>query len=519
MATGKRFGFARALWPSDSVSTSELRLGLRMLLFDGICTQVMLVLTGGAFLVAFALLLGASGKTIGIIAAMAPLAQVLQLPSVFLVRRLGLRKALVTTTAGVSRLFLLVMAAVPWLLPAHLRLPVFTLALFLFFAVGAVGGSAFGPWMRDLVPSRVLGRYFGRRLAYAVAVGAVAAILAGLGVDHYLAHFTPATGAYSIIYVVGASAGFLGVFFLSRIPEPRMSTPPSRGVIAAVREPFGDANFRRLLSFMASWSFAANLAAPFYAVYMLDRLGMRMTAVMALFLLSQAAYVSFLGIWGRLADRLTHKAVLSVSGPLFMVSIGLWIFTTMPGKYFLTLPLLAAIHVLAGISTAGVMLSAWNITLKLAPKESSTTYLAANALVCGISATVAPILAGFALDLLSQRGLAITLGTRSAEGAAVFPALQLRGLDLVFAAAVVVGFYALRRLALVQERGSLKEKLPLSELAAEVRTTVRSISNVAGLRPLSSFPYGILRRQRPPEADAERPPAETAPGEDVSPLE
>jgi MFS family permease len=479
-----------------------------MLLLDGICTQVMLVLTGGAFLVAFALLLGASGKTIGVIAAMGPLAQVLQLPSVFLVRRLGLRKAVVTATAGVSRFFLVVMAAVPWFVPPQLRLSVFALSLFMFFGVGAVGGSAFGPWMRDLVPSRVLGRYFGTRLAYAVAVGAAAAILAGLGVDYYLGHFASAAGAYSILYVVGASVGFLGVFFLSRIPEPRMTTPPSRGVIAAVREPFRDANFRRLLRFMGSWSFAANLAAPFYAVYMLERLEMGMTVVMALFLLSQTAYVSFLGIWGRLADRLTHKAVLSVSGPLFMVSIGLWIFTTMPGRYFLTLPLLATIHVLAGVSTAGVMLSAWNITLKLAPRESSTTYLAANALVCGVSATVAPILAGFALDFLTSSGFAITVGSRSSSGGAAFPALQLQGLDLVFAAAVVVGFYALRRLAFVQERGSLKEKLPLSELAAEVRATVRSISNVAGLRPLSSFPYGILRRPATSEANESLPPDE-----------
>ncbi len=494
--------FLKHLWPSDSVTSADLRLGLRMLLFDGICSQVMLVLTGGAFLVAFALLLGATGKTIGILAAMGPLAQVLQLPSVFLVRRLGLRKALVTTTAGASRFFLLVMAAVPWFVPQTLRLPVFTLSLFLFWGVGAVGGSAFGPWMRDLVPSRVLGRYFGTRLTYAVAVGAVAAILAGVGVDWYRDHFSVETGAFSILYVVGASVGFLGVFFLSRIPEPRMSTPPAQGIIAAVREPFRDANFRKLLAFMASWSFAANLAAPFYAVYMLQRLGIRMTVVMLLFLLSQLAYVSFLGIWGRLADRLTHKAVLSVSGPLFMVSIGLWLFTTMPGKYFLTFPLLAAIHILAGISTAGVMLSAWNITLKLAPKESSTTYLAANALVCGVAATVAPILAGIALDMLSDAGFALTLGSRSAGGGAAFPALQLRGLDIVFGAAVVFGFYALRRLALVQERGSLKEKLPLSELAAEVRTTVRSISNVAGLRQLSNFPYGILRRQAPPE-DAE----------------
>jgi hypothetical protein len=53
-----------------------------MLLPDGVCTQAMLVLTGGAFVVALALLLGASHKLIGVIAAAGAIAQVLQLPGV-----------------------------------------------------------------------------------------------------------------------------------------------------------------------------------------------------------------------------------------------------------------------------------------------------------------------------------------------------------------------------------------------------------------------------------------------------
>ncbi len=143
------------------------------------------------------------------------------------------------------------------------------------------------------------------------------------------------------------------------------------------------------------------------------------------------------------------------------------------------------------------MLSAWNMSLKLAPKDSSMTYLAANALVCGIAATVAPLLAGVAADWLAASGASLTLGHRSADGAASFPALSLHGLDFVFAFAVLAGAYALRRLAMIQERGSLKDKLPLAEIAAEMRTTMRNVSNVAGLRPLWGFPYGILRRGAP----------------------
>ena len=84
----------KRLRPQDALTGAELRSGLSMLLLDGVCTQVMLVLSGGAFLVAFALILGASHKVIGLISAIGPFAQILQLPSVFLVERVGLRKAL-----------------------------------------------------------------------------------------------------------------------------------------------------------------------------------------------------------------------------------------------------------------------------------------------------------------------------------------------------------------------------------------------------------------------------------------
>ncbi len=48
----------------EQINEADITRGLRMLLFDGICSQAMGVLTGGAFLVAFALLLGASNTVI-----------------------------------------------------------------------------------------------------------------------------------------------------------------------------------------------------------------------------------------------------------------------------------------------------------------------------------------------------------------------------------------------------------------------------------------------------------------------
>ncbi|MGD8414556.1 MAG: MFS transporter, partial [Candidatus Latescibacterota bacterium] len=202
----------------------------------------------------------------------------------------------------------------------------------------------------------------------------------------------------------------------------------------------------------------------------------------------------FFRVWGRLADRFTNKSVLSVSGPMFIMSIALWPFTTMPEHYVLTVPLLVLIHVLAGMSTAGVNLCTANIALKLAPRGDATSFLATNALVGGAAATVAPILAGFGADWFSDKTLDLSFrwiaGTKPPLGLSV---LSLSGLDFLFAIAVVAGLLAMHRLLAVREEGEVEEKVVLESLTLQTRKAVRHLSNVAGLRHLTYFPYEILK--------------------------
>jgi MFS family permease len=105
---------------------------------------------------------------------------------------------------------------------------------------------------------------------------------------------------------------------------------------------------------------------------MLKRLQLDMFLLIALLVVSQLMNLTFLRFGGRFSDRYSNKSVLGVSGPLFIWCILAWTFTTMPEKYVLTFPLLVAIHIFMGISTAGVTLASGNIGLKLAPKGQAT---------------------------------------------------------------------------------------------------------------------------------------------------
>jgi hypothetical protein len=175
----------KRLQPQDNVSPAELKTGMRMLLYDGMCSQVMGVLVGGAFLVAFAVLLGASNLVIGLIAALGPLTQILQIPTIFLLERAGVRKALVVPASFLSRLFWFAAAAVPFLIPAPYQIAAFLLVITLYYALGTISGLAFNSWMRDLIPDELRGKFWSRRLTAATAVAAFIGLAAGAGVDLY----------------------------------------------------------------------------------------------------------------------------------------------------------------------------------------------------------------------------------------------------------------------------------------------------------------------------------------------
>jgi MFS family permease len=485
----------RWLTPQPTLSTQDTRRALQLLVLDGAMSQILLVLTTGAFLIGFALQLHASNTVIGLLAAVGPLSQIIQIPTIFLVERLRMRKAITVGMSFIARLFWLLIAATPWIIPVPYQIPSVIIFLSCYFGLGAMSGCSFNSWVKDVVPEQFMGTFFARRLGAATLAGAVLSLVAGIGVDSYGHRHENTLGAYSILFVFAAIVGLIGTGFLSRIAEPIMPETPHRKLADVLAEPWRDRKFRPLLVFLGLWNFAVNFAAPFFGVYMLRELDMTMTDVLALSVMSQLVNVFFFGAWGRVADRFSNKSVLSFSGPLFILSFIMWPFLTMPNPHMLTFPLLIAIHVLSGMSTAGVTLCGGNIALKMAPRGKATAYLATVALVAGIAATVSPILAGFAADYFGPYEMKVTLEVMQwVEQRTHFavPTIDLRGLDFVFLFAFGLGILAMHRLLAVQEEGEVKEADVAQHMWIEIRRVVRQISTVAGMRQLTSFPYGML---------------------------
>ncbi len=483
--------------PSGQLSKQEVERGLRAVIKDGVMSHLMGVLTGGAFLVGLALKLGASNAQIGLLAAILPLSQVIQIPAILLVNHVKSRKKVVVTTALIGRAAWVLAALSPFLFSASLGLIVLIGTVFLQSFASSVGGCAWNSWLRDLVPESRMGRFFSLRSRIAIFLGLFASLMAGRLVDMWPHRFPGfELGGYTVLFSAGCLAGMAGVYFISRIPDIPMIIHDS-GLLALFKKPFHDKNYLRLLKFLAVWYFAVNLAAPFFTVYMMKRLGMSMTGIAVMSIVSQVSNMVFLGLWGKWADHFSNKSVLAVSGPLYMCTIFAWTFTSVTNQDLFTWPLLAAVHVFMGISMAGVSLAVGNIGLKLAPRGQATVYLVVLSLVNAVAAGTAPIIGGKLADFFSHRSLSFALQWTGAGGNLILRPINLRHWDFLFGLAFLIGFYALRRLALVEETGHTDDKVVFKELLAIVKRPFRMMSSRAGMRrPAVSLSAALVRRDQ-----------------------
>ncbi len=482
----------------DTLTEEEVQSGLRAVIRDGMASTSMATLTGGPFLVAFALKLGASNLVIGLLAAIPPLAQLLQIPSVYLVEKMRNRRTISFSTSTGGRVLWLFIALIPFLFPKEASLNFLIVAIMLNSAFSAVSNCSWNSWMRDLVPQDRLGAFFSRRMSLSMGLSIALSLASAFYIDYWKKQFPNfELYGYSILFAAGFIAGMIGVYFISTIPEPRIGPiEEKKNLFTLFLQPFKDSNFKQLIMFLGSWNFAVNLAAPFFTVYMLKRLQLDLSVIIAFTVLSQIMNLVFLRLWGNFSDRFSNKSVLGVSGPLFMGCIIAFAFTTMPEKHILTIPLLVVIHILMGISTAGVTLASGNIGLKLAPKGQATAYLAANNLVNSLAAGIAPVLGGKFVDFFAERQLSLVFKWTSPGRDLAFDTLNFQHWDFFFLFAFLIGLYCIHRLTRVKESGEVEEEIVIHELITQVRRNMRNLSTVGGLRHMVTFPVSVVHLPR-----------------------
>ena len=494
--------------PKPILSDEEVQAGLKWWTLEGMASQGFWSITTSGFLAAYALALGCNNLQIGILASLPLLMQPLQIFFIPLIEKLRWRKAISLLAWIPAQLLWIPIALIPFFMnvPSDGAVAILLGVIAIRGVFAALNNCAWNGWIRDLIPQHILGSSFARRQARATLVAMVFGLLAAYFVAYWEGRTTGETEAigYTIALLFGIV--FLGLsspVFMSKMPEPLMQSPPGprQSLFTMLIEPFRDRSYRPLLGFLFFWGMALNMAIPFFAVYMLQRLEMPLTAVIGFTVLSQLFNIVFFRVWGRLSDQFGIKAILSVSASLYLLVILGWTFTTFPERYFFTVPLLVILHILAGIASAGVTLGTGTLAMKVAPEGKATSYLATAAVATSLGAGLGPLLGGMFADYFSVRELSLDLTWIDPNETVEFSALSLTGFDFLFGIAFLLGIFTLNFLVTLREEGEVSRDVVLNALFDPGRQFSRPMSSVPGLNFLGQFPYGYIRRVPVPGLD------------------
>lgn len=483
------------LRPDENVTPEDLARGRRALVRDAAWATTAGSLYGGVILVGFALELGASAFVIGLLAAIPFLAQLAQAGTIALVERVRERRRITLLAVTLARTLILGLALIPFVEGKPLQLTLLVAAQVAIAIAGSVGGCAFNSWVHQIVPREELGGLFSRRLFWSTVLATAGALSAGFLVQAW----PPDTKlqAYAIAFVAAGAAGFISSHYLLQVPEPPMPRGgPAMPLADMLRAPFFDPNFRNVIAFMVSWNFASNLAAPFITVYLLRQIGLELGTITVIWAAGQAATALTMAQWGRLSDRLSNKAILSVALPLYFASFMALPFAALSGPHALTLPLLFLIQILMGAASGGTGLATGNLGLKLAPQGQGTGYLAVVSLAGSVAAGLSALLGGALADWFAARELSLAFQWTSPGATQQVTVLQFQHWEFLFAISFTMGFYVLHRLSRIREGEEHSERTVIQQFVIEAFRSIDQLSPIEGLRTVILLPFPRLRERR-----------------------
>jgi predicted MFS family arabinose efflux permease len=292
------------------------------------------------------------------------------------------------------------------------------------------------PVLASLAEGRAGGRDRGAFLSQVQVTGSAAALLTSLAVALVL-RASDSLWSYAVMLALGLLAGFLGVSFQFRLPEPHDYRPPAgSGLWRVTRDAFRERPYRRFMLVYILLAFTASMARAFIPVWARDAWGMADNLVMFLSFAGGIGTVA-MGLLSRLImDRLGPKplyviyTVIAMTGllPAVLVTPGSGGFSAfLPGLLLLGFVFILSSFGLSGEETAG---QAYHFAL--VPKERTLDLAVAYFVAHGLGGTAGSLVGGLFLDALGVTGLGGAFGWRLFWGAVLLllllAALMMGGL-------------------------------------------------------------------------------------------
>ena len=347
--------------------------------------------SGSSSLTGYAGYLGAGDLVFGLLTAIPLAAALLQIPFATLVSRTQKRKKYMLTYGLFSRILWIVIGLIPLFIPSShssLRLWSVILLIGVSSAFSSVNNVSFMPWMADLVPVEIRGRWLSKR----DGITSIASVTMGLIVAGILDQMTGFAG-YTTVFVMCGILGVLDMLCFVFVDEVYKTPPVQLKLLPVLKQVINNKPFFKFMMFWTAWSFTANMSGAYLARYALTEMGLSyMQYTLSSQVTAAAITVLVVSHWGRLLDHFGSKPVLWCTCVIAALTPLFFLFSTY-GSIWPTL-----LHNLIGAAFwSGANLAAISLQLSSSPDERRPSYVAVFSCITSLFGSFLGILTGGAI--------------------------------------------------------------------------------------------------------------------------
>lgn len=264
------------------------------------------------------------------------------------------------------------------------------------FFIGSTASSGWWSWMHELVPPQAIGRYFGRRSAFAQGLNICVFFCATFALDLFTSQVFI---VYGFIYLAAGIFGLAEHALHIPIPEPETALGKTDRTPLKISSFFGPLKNKTFLFFSLISGFvilAVNVANPFFPAYITDpaRIGVPNIWLGIMYAISQIIWILLVPFWGTVMDRLGRKPVTMIG---MLCSVSFLSYTVLTPANYPVLLVIAA--VIWGFFAPALYEGLNQVMFVILPKKDRTMHIAWFWAILGTVSAAGPVLGGMLLDV------------------------------------------------------------------------------------------------------------------------
>jgi MFS family permease len=351
-------------------------------------------------MVLYAKSLGATATVLGIIAGMMPLLVIFQIPAAAYIPKVGYRR-FVLSGWTTRVMFIFGMALIPLsrgFLNESTRLALLLSVLFGFNLSRGISSCAWLPWISQLIPPEIRGRYLARDAAWVNLASGVSFLLSALCLQGEARPWQ-----FAALFGFSASMGAVSLAFLKRIPdaevpvEERTSTAP-----VPWREIAGYRPFRKLVRMVVTWSVAYGGITAFTTAFLKTEAGMAEATILLVSSISFLGGLCSLWVIGSRLDKLGSKPVLSFAFIAWGGVMAGWCLVA--GRVLeARAGFICALQFFMGLFAALAQMSNTRLAMEVIPTMGRNHFFALFSVFGNVVLGLSPILWGLFIDAIGTR--------------------------------------------------------------------------------------------------------------------